>query len=291
MHDRLLLAHGARPDVHDFDGETPLTRAIVEESDAHVKAVMDVLPQLADLRNVRGWRPVEVALRAGRYASARLLLGRGVAEPQHASALHCALATRDTLALRTHIRRGADVSEVVDAESQQQLVHRAAMDDNLAAMRWLLQHGASKATCDRAGSTPLHLACIHGHLDIVRYLLDIGCSVNEPDGDGATPLLLACMARHQHVVAELAARPGVDANCSDVSGLTPLHQCCFSGFLDPLPALVLAGALASRADHNGATPLHVACARQHRPAIDALVEHFGVGEGGGWTWRQSTWLV
>jgi ankyrin repeat protein len=56
-------------------------------------------------------------------------------------------------------------------------LHLMAKRDDVAAVKWLLEHGADPngrwAHWD-ADVTPLHLAAWHGHADTVRLLLDAG---------------------------------------------------------------------------------------------------------------------
>jgi ankyrin repeat protein len=70
------------------------------------------------------------------------------------------------------------------------VLHLMAKRNDVAAVRWLLEHGADPngrwAHWD-ADVTPLHLAAAHGHAEIVRLLLAVGCDPNirdsKHDGD------------------------------------------------------------------------------------------------------------
>ena len=47
-------------------------------------------------------------------------------------------------------------------------LHQAVLDDNMAAVRLLLRHGADVNKADEDTWTPLHAACSEGNTDIVR---------------------------------------------------------------------------------------------------------------------------
>jgi ankyrin repeat protein len=62
-------------------------------------------------------------------------------------------------------------------EASHGVLHLMAKRNDVAAVRWLLEHGADpngRSPHWDAVVTPLHLAAWHGHLEVVRLLLDAG---------------------------------------------------------------------------------------------------------------------
>lgn len=83
----LLLMHGARVDVHDCVGETPLHLAVATEDCDVLKTMLQALEKTTppesspkswvDVKNEKGFTPLHVALSKGHTSAARLLLAAG----------------------------------------------------------------------------------------------------------------------------------------------------------------------------------------------------------------------
>lgn len=67
-------------------------------------------------------------------------------------------------------------------------LHRAAINNNEAIVRLLLEHGAAVDQQTDLGLTPLDYAAMYGYKAIVRLLLENGADVNKTDNRGMTPL-------------------------------------------------------------------------------------------------------
>lgn len=86
------------------------------------------------------------------------------------------------------VARGADINKP-NSIGEQALQH-AAWKGHLAAVRWLVEHGAR---LNREGKewSALHYAAFAGHAEILRYLLERGADVNALSTNGSTPLMMA----------------------------------------------------------------------------------------------------
>ena len=158
------------------------------------------------------------------------------------------------------------------------------------------------------GETFLHVACNNGQLDMVDMLLAAGANVNANNRssgildiaitDGDTPLHLASIKGFDHVCEVLLQQPGIDVNCKDVLGRTPLHKACEFGRLDVVERLlethteIDAGTSKGRGSYVGVvdvnardrtalahTPLYLATHRKggaHTPIIAVLEAHGAV---------------
>ena len=64
----------------------------------------------------------------------------------------------------------------------------AARQGSTAAVRALIDAGASPSTTDPEGFAPLQLAIVNGHYDTAAALIEKGADVNQADRSGQTPL-------------------------------------------------------------------------------------------------------
>lgn len=85
----------------------------------------------------------------------------------------------------------------------------------------LIARGATTATEDDSGRTPLFYAAHHGHLEVVRWLIDEqGIPVNARDSGNRSAIFYASEEGRIDVVEELILK-GADVNSADFEGETP----------------------------------------------------------------------
>jgi tetratricopeptide (TPR) repeat protein len=103
--------------------------------------------------------------------------------------------------------RGADLNKT-NAIGEQALLH-AAWKGQLAAVRWLLERGA---TINRQGKqwAALHYAAFAGHDMVVSDLLERGADVNALSTNGSTPLMMAAREGREGIAVRLL-QAGADA--------------------------------------------------------------------------------
>lgn len=119
------------------------------------------------------------------------------------TALHTAVLRRDTIAIATLLRSGAD-AEIRNHEGWMPL-HVAAVMGNREAAVLLLLHGVRVGA--RSGSvfqkTPLHYAVLLGHAGVAEVLLQYGADMEARDGLGMTAREKAKVADHTQVIRAL----------------------------------------------------------------------------------------
>jgi cytohesin len=162
-----LLAAGAPPDAPDFEGRTPLHRALEAalEGDEEAAAMAELL------------------LKAGADAA------RGTSD--FASALH--LVSGDAELIKLLAAHGADAN-VADAEGWTALMLSARRGGRAgsSAAAALLAAGAAAGATNAAGATALHLAAANGRLETARALLAAAPALKAArNSDGKTPAELA----------------------------------------------------------------------------------------------------
>jgi len=147
----------------------------------------------------------------------------------------------DVAAVRTLLQQGADVN-VAQGDGMTAL-HWAAErgDRELAAM--LLASGANPGAETRIGRhTPLHVAARAGHPAVVRLLVDAHASISATTTTGAAPLHFAAASGSSEAVSILLDR-GADVNAREPQwGQTPLMFAAASGRTEVVKVLLSRGA-------------------------------------------------
>ena len=137
------------------------------------------------------------------------------------------------------------------------LLHAAAVNPNVAMIRWLLAAGMSVMSVNSRNSafqqTPLFDAATNENPAVTEALLAAGADVALTAAFDITPLHYAAMNENPAVTEALLAA-GADPLARMDDGDTPLHH----GLLRPgaVRALVAAGADVHALNRYGATPLH-----------------------------------
>ncbi|MEO8258006.1 MAG: ankyrin repeat domain-containing protein [Acidobacteriota bacterium] len=208
---RLLLAAGARADVHNRYGVTPIWLAASNGS-----AVL-----------------VETLLKAGADANSSM--------PQGETVLMAAARAGNPAAVKALIASGADVNAKEDGLGENALMWAAA-ENRAEAAKILIAHGApvdgrSKELTyekDRFGLegvltilprgnwTPLMYAARQGAVDSARVLAEAGADLNARDFEGTTALVRAIVNWHYDVAGVLLEQ-GADPNLADSSGMAALY--------------------------------------------------------------------
>lgn len=140
-------------------------------------------------------------------------------------------------------------------------LHEASSEGNLQAVKDEL----SKSPCppidirDNNGCPPLFLAAAEGHGEVVGHLLSAGASVNVAvPPQGWTSLWIASYRNHLDVLHTLCNETGVEVDCTDANGRSPLWAASSRGLLSGVQMLFKYGADPSRINNDHSTPLLVA---------------------------------
>ena len=91
------------------------------------------------------------------------------------------------------------------------LIHKAAFDGNIKAVKRHLDAGVDANAQTRSENTPLHAAAYRGHTEVVELLIAHGADVNSRDVRGWIPLHAAVDQGHVETGERLIAK-GADLN-------------------------------------------------------------------------------
>lgn len=188
---KLLLAHGARTEHRDHNGDRALLWAAQR---GHVEVVRILLDagSPADSDDPYDITPLMQASRYGHEEVAQLLLAHGadVNRRDHTgdTALHDAALARDAPLVELLLDAGAD-PRAVSRILEETPLHVAAQYDQPQIVRLL--SGADLEARDKEGRTALWRAAGLDHAETVGVLLEMGADPDAKAKDGVTPIVAA----------------------------------------------------------------------------------------------------
>jgi ankyrin repeat protein len=187
-------------------------------------------------------RPLQLAARAFLLALiGTTILGAAAREVP----LVQAARNNDLAAVRTLVQKGADINAPeIDGTTA---LHWAAHRDNAEMVDLLLRAGANAKAANRYGAAPLSLACVNGSAAVVERLLKGGADPNTTLQGGETALMTAARAGNPLVLKLLIAHGGNVNAKEDTKGQTALMWAAAANNTDAIEVLIEGGAdLAAR---------------------------------------------
>src|SRR4030095_10339295 len=219
-----LIRAGAKPQVANRDGATPMFLAAVNGSSAMIEVLLKAGadPNAAVLSH--GETALMMSSRTGKVEAVRVLVENGAAvnaaeNLRGTNALMWAAEQGHAEVVRFLLEHGADVraqSAVVKQLGRNGLVFArpdadgrpngepmggltallfATRQGALESVRALVTAGADVHQVSADGSSPLLVAIQNGNYDIGRFMLDHGAKPNQANDKGWTPLYLAVANR------------------------------------------------------------------------------------------------
>ncbi|XP_075982855.1 uncharacterized protein LOC142981068 isoform X2 [Anticarsia gemmatalis] len=245
----LVKEGGARVDVRDADGRTPLLWAASAGSAAAVLALHQAGSKVDD------------------------------ADRDGLTALHCAAARGHTEALETLVGLCGARVDVSDSHGCTPL-HYAAALGHADATSALLQHGADAHRQDRRGRSAAHTAAAKGQIETVRILGARGTNLWLRNSKGDLPLHEAVASGRRELVKWLLDGRPSQVNATNHEGRTPLHIAAATDNADLCRLLLDRGAevnpVARSSKNEPLTPLDCATTRGHRSTAKYLQMHGGL---------------
>ncbi|KIH42637.1 ankyrin repeat protein, partial [Ancylostoma duodenale] len=100
---------------------------------------------------------------------------------------------------------------------------KEAENGNIGVMRSMLDNDPGLlSACDEDGYTALHRAAYNNHLEAVSFLLEMGANPEARTREGWTPLHSAANWGNYKIIGRLISH-GVDVNARSAGSVTPLH--------------------------------------------------------------------
>ncbi len=193
----MLLKHGARIDIVDSLGNTPL----------HIAALISA-PEMAEIMLAHE-PPVLLRNHAGENAI-ELADSNGLTD----------IAFAMWKKIPAHIKQDPD--QQTTASEQPFPLHEAVLNNELTRLRWLVRGGRRVDELDDEKRTPLWLAVERQRDNAVKVLLQLDASPDYAPRGKEPPWFLAAKNGKVEMIAAIASS-GFDINTADKQGNTALH--------------------------------------------------------------------
>ena len=299
---QLLIERGANVDALDENHDTPLIRA-VERCWTTIARILLEHGAEPNVKNNDGKTLLHVLLGSdwgyddedGAQRIAQLLLEHGVSvdaqDEDHKTPLHLAVKCGTPELTQTLLEHGADPNmKDKEGKTPLDLVLDGKIDDeeNVSAfMQLFLEKGANMDEQVKVLGTPLNLALEQGSWYAARFILERGAEPNMKNNKGQAPLhlLFEGLSFYRYPnsnilgLTRLLLERGADVNARDNDHHTPLHLLSCYNFDDDDVILSLAQLFLERsADVNAQnndrdTPLCLAIQNEYLVLTRFLLEH------------------
>ncbi|KAL9955881.1 hypothetical protein ACROYT_G037277 [Oculina patagonica] len=161
---------------------------------------------------------------------------------------------------------------LIDSEGRTPL-HRAATNNHVAVVEYLLDQGASVDPPDKARCTPLFKAAANGGIETVQLLLERGADVTFKSVELRSVLHAA--VQHSDVMELLLKVPSSAYLITDKNhdnSFTPVHYAAMSGQSTSISLLMATNKAAAIVTSNDLdTPLHIAAKYGWLPIVESLL--------------------
>ncbi|XP_031212999.1 kinase D-interacting substrate of 220 kDa isoform X3 [Mastomys coucha] len=146
-------------------------------------------------------------------------------------------------------------------------------EENIPALKALLEKCKDVDERNECGQTPLMIAAEQGNVEIVKELIKNGANCNLEDLDNWTALISASKEGHIHIVEELL-KGGANLEHRDMGGWTALMWACYKGRTDVVELLLSNGANPSVTGlQYSVYPIIWAAGRGHADIVHLLLQN------------------
>lgn len=283
-------------DVQDEEGNTPLHLIVAWTPLEHIKLLVRAGARL-DIQNKKGLTPLSQAIQHAQHEAAEYLLSKSSIDvinsvsDIHGSALHLACSYTELRFVKLLIEKDVDVNRVVSSVAGTPLQSAilcinsfaadngdtaGGRDDIAAIVDLLISAGADVEAVGGQFGTAVAAAAIRGSATLLRTIIEKGGKPDAPDPMGRLPIHLASVHSPDHFGIILDADG--DALVKDKAGRTGLHWAAQGGMVSVVERILDAAGdkVVDQADNDGWTPLCWAARRCGTrfsvPSVDQQLE-------------------
>ena len=184
------------------------------------------------------------------------------------------ISEKKTQPTSTAVKRADIVKDILNNPDDQgyYCLQWAALNDRVSVVSYLLDQGVNANAQDATGQTALHWSAVRGSLGAMETLLRGGSDPKVVDCKGYSVCHVAAQYGQTGILYHLYMKWGMDTDCPDSDGRTPLHWASYKGFRDTVKLLIVMGADVMKMDSEECTPLHWAAIKGHTDACMALLQ-------------------
>lgn len=222
---KYLLDQGARVDIQDKEGFSPLHWASWEENQLTIEILVERGGANVNMQTNRGYTPLHLAILQGSEDLVQFFVQNGawvnIPDIDEQTPLHMATATGNVQLVELLLDRGAYINSVDDFGES--CLHYAVRDHQMEIAKVLLDRRISQIA-NEDGEFPFDLAFSLGDEEMVKLLLQYGSSLNRRTAEGETPLHQAVKDCNEPMV-RLLIDNGADVNQKNQMGFTVADIC------------------------------------------------------------------
>ncbi|KAM9967633.1 hypothetical protein ACTFIW_001717 [Dictyostelium discoideum] len=234
---KYLLANGVDARIRNDQGMTAL----------HVAAFHGYSNCLDELALSNGGAEVNSKCRDGSTPLMKATMGAAGSE------------NRDVSCVVSLLDKGADPN--ITNEMNENALHVASYYGLSEITQTLIGRGSNLEAKDKWGETALHKCVYQNHSKVLEILIGMGARINSENFEGESALHVAVRKNSSECAHILASCKGVNLNCVNKYGETPLHYACSNGLIELAMMFLEKGAIPHIPDSQGDIPLMVALRR------------------------------
>ena len=169
-----LLANGAKPDIKDLTGMSPL---LVSARGGYLDTVKILLNAGSDINQINndGFSALCLSTRHNKIDIVKELIKNGTKHLD--SSLHISICSKNLELVKILLNAGANIN--TQKLNGYSILHYASVFNEIAIIKELVERGAHINIMTIHGTTPMSIAVSEGHLSIVKYLYEHGATVSE----------------------------------------------------------------------------------------------------------------
>ncbi|GFN75725.1 ankyrin repeat domain-containing protein 1 [Plakobranchus ocellatus] len=262
---RILIENGAKLDVRDDWGQTPLMYSVSIQFPEAAQVLLEAEPELINCQDRFGKSPLHCAVSAGSEELVRLLLrfGADVNVRCHEGLtplMCCSMADPEGLKVKLMevLMEAGCLIDLMDYRGRRTALHIAVSAGNVPAVEKLISAGADVNCIEKTLRTPLTLAITAGmkgglvneaSAQIVSLLVSAGAKLDVCVNESCNPLMTSALLKSEPAVRyflSLGANPNV--KCSVYKRrrrveylLDPFELAYMEGYFDLCKLMVQAG--------------------------------------------------
>ncbi|CAI9737750.1 E3 ubiquitin-protein ligase MIB2-like [Octopus vulgaris] len=295
----LMLNYGAKVNIQNDEGHSPLHLAIIKNYINLVKPLLEaagdsvkvcirntddtqagifqVCMRKTQCRKPMPYTPLkdgnntnllDLACDSNNVDMVKLLLKFCVVKMGYDTALHLACCVGHIKSVKLILQSEQD-SNVVRNNGFTAL-HIACDKGFTDIADLLIRYKSDINMVSTSGDTALHIACSKKFVDVVKLLVKFDADVNIVNSHGYTALHIAC-DKECTDIANFLIQSKSDINMVSASGYTALHIACNKGFTDIVDLLIQSGADINKKDKYNESSLHCAVLRQHQDIVKLIL--------------------